>query len=106
MFDRRLGRGPSFGSPDTLRYHPNETHARASSTFAVAAQRIAHEQGCLGRRAKRVESHVKDRGIRFLNPDAVAIDQSCKERSQTGTLTHRFQIAVKIRHDAESIPLP
>ena len=42
---------------------------------------------------KRLERCVKDYRIWFLGAYALAIDQNCKERSQTSTLAHGFEPA-------------
>jgi hypothetical protein len=38
MLDERLGRGLKFVSGDTLRRHPDESHAGATGALAIAAQ--------------------------------------------------------------------
>src|SRR5437588_99997 len=106
MFDRRVRPSLGFDSLDALRHYPNEAHARAASALAITAQRIADKHGCLRRPAKRLERHVKNRWVGLLGANAVAVDQSCKKRRQTNTVTYGFEITIKIRHDAKAIALP
>ena len=44
-------------------------------------------------------------GIGLLGADAMAVHHHFEKRAQAGAFAHRFKIAVKIRHDAESIAL-
>src|SRR5260221_9216345 len=73
MIERLLSRqdleGLYFAGRD-----PEEAHANAACALAVAAQRIADEQGRLGLRAKRLERGAGDCRLRFFGADPVAVD--------------------------------
>src|SRR6516164_5489391 len=95
-----------FGTERTVWGHPDEAHPHAASALAITAQRIADKQRRVRVSAKHLQGRLKDLRIGFFRADAMTVDQTRKQRSQAGALTHGFEIAIEIRDHSQPIPVP